>query len=117
MTVERQPPSNQEAEQAVLGSILIDPDAIHKVMSTLKGGDFYVERHRWIWDAAVAITERHQPVDYVALVDELERQRRLDEVGGSGYIASLINAVPTAAHIETYAQIVDRTATLRRLIG
>ena len=117
MTVERQSPNNQEAEQAVLGSILIDPDAIHKVMSMLNGADFFVERHRWIWDAAVAITERHQPVDYVALVDELERHRRLDDVGGSGYIASLINAVPTAAHIETYAQIVDRTATLRRLIG
>jgi replicative DNA helicase len=117
MTVERQSPNNQEAEQAVLGSILIDPDAIHKVMPMLNGADFFVERHRWIWDAAVAITERHQPVDYVALVDELERHRRLDDVGGSGYIASLINAVPTAAHIETYAQIVDRTATLRRLIG
>ena len=117
MTLERTPPHNLEAEQAVLGSIMIDPDAIHKVMSQLNGADFFVERHRWVWEAAVAITDRHQPVDYVALVDELERQRKLDEVGGSGYIASLINLVPTAAHIETYAQIVERTSVLRKLIG
>ena len=117
MSVERQPPYNLEAEQAVLGSVLIDPESIHKVMAMLKGEDFFSERHRWIWEAALAIGERHQPVDYVALVDELERQRQLDEIGGSGYIASLINSVPTAAHIESYATIVERTATLRRLIG
>ncbi len=117
MTLERQLPHNLDAEQAVLGSVLIDPDAVHKVMTILKGEDFFSERHRWIWEAAIAITERHQPVDYVALVDELERHRQLDEVGGSGYITSLINAVPTAAHVETYARIVERTSTLRRLIA
>jgi replicative DNA helicase len=117
MTLDRQPPHSLDAEKAVLGSVLIDPDAIHKVMSLLNGPDFFVERHRWIWDAAVAITERHQPVDYVALVDELERHRKLDDIGGSSYIASLINEVPTAAHVETYAQIVERTSTLRKLIG
>lgn len=116
-TIERQLPHNLDAEQAVLGSVLIEPESIHKVMSVLTGEDFFNERHRWIWEAAIAITERHQPVDYVALVDELERHRKLDDVGGSGYVASLINAVPTAAHIETYAQIVERTSTLRKLIG
>ncbi|MCA1553453.1 MAG: replicative DNA helicase, partial [Chloroflexi bacterium] len=116
MTIERQLPHNLDAEQAVLGSVLIDPDAIHKVMSLLSGDDFFSERHRWIWEASLAVTERRQPVDYVALVDELERQNKLDEIGGSGYVASLINSVPTAAHIETYAKIVERAATLRNLI-
>jgi replicative DNA helicase len=117
MTLDRQPPHNIEAEQAVLGSIMIEPDAIHKVMSTLKGEDFFVERHRWIWDAAIAITERHHPIDYVALVDELERHRQIDDIGGSSYITSLINTVPTAAHIETYAELVERTSVLRKLIA
>ncbi len=116
MNIERELPNNLEAEQAVLGSLLIDPDAVHKVMPMLKGEDFFSERHRWIWEAAVAVTERHQPLDYVALVDELERAKKLAELGGSGFIASLINAVPTAANVESYATIVDRTATLRRLI-
>ncbi len=117
MTLDRTPPHNLDAEQAVLGSVLIDPESIHRVMAMLNGDDFFSERHRWIWEAALAISERHQPVDYVALLDELERHHQLDEVGGSGYIASLINSVPTAAHIETYATIVERTSTLRKLIG
>jgi replicative DNA helicase len=115
--LDRRPPHNLEAEQAVLGAILIDSDAIHRVMSLLKGEDFFGERHRWIWEAAIALAERRQAIDYVSLVDELERQRKLDEIGGSGYITSLINTVPTAAHVEHYARIVERTATLRRLIG
>jgi len=117
MSIDRQQPHNFDAEQAVLGSVLIDPDAIHKVMSLLRGEDFYNERHRWVWEAAVALAERHQPIDYVALVDELERGKKLDEIGGASFIASLINASPTAANIESYATIVDRLSTLRRLIG
>ncbi|MBI5876270.1 MAG: replicative DNA helicase [Chloroflexi bacterium] len=117
MSFDHQPPHNFDAEQAVLGSVLIDPDAIHKVMTMLRGKDFFNERHRWIWEAAVNLAERHQPVDYVALVDELERNKRLDELGGSTFIVSLINAVPTAANVESYATIVDRMSTLRRLIS
>ena len=115
--LDRRPPHNLDAEQAVLGAVLIDPDAIHKVMTILKGEDFFSERHRWMWEAAIVIVERRQPIDYVALVDELERQHKLEEVGGSGYITSLINTVPTAANVESYAQIVERAATLRRLIS
>lgn len=101
----------------MLGSVLIDPDAIHRVAPILHAEDFFIERHRWIWEAAFTINERRQTIDYVALVDELERQRKLEEIGGAGYVAALINAVPTAAHVETYAQIVERAAVLRRLIS
>ncbi len=116
-TNERLVPANVEAEQAVLGSILIDPDAILKVAPTLRPTDFYLEKHRWIYEAALDLHERRQPADFVTLCDELERRGQLDEVGGPAYITELINAVPTAIHIEHYAGIVERTSVLRRLIS
>ena len=113
---ERLIPANVEAEQAVLGSILIDPDAILRIASKLRPEDFYLEKHRWIYEAALDLHERRQPADLVTLCDELERRGQLNEVGGAAYITELINAVPTAIHVEHYAGIVERTAVLRRLI-
>jgi len=110
-------PSNLEAEEAVLGSLLIDPDAIIRVASFLRAEDFYREKHGWIYQAALDLHERREPVDFVTLCDELRRREQLDEVGGAAYITALINAVPTAVHVEHYARIVERTAVLRRLIS
>jgi len=115
-SLERMPPSNLEAEQALLGSILIDPDAIFKAMTVVRPDDMFSERHKWIYDVCIYLQEHHQPIDFVTVTDELERRQQLAEVGGAGYISSLINVVPTAAHVEHYAEIVERTATLRRLI-
>ncbi len=110
-------PANPEAEEAVLGSLLIDPDAILKVASFLEPDDFYREKNGWIYRAILDLHERREPADFVTLVDELERRDQLQQVGGTAYITSLINSVPTAVHVEHYAHIVERTATLRRLIA
>jgi replicative DNA helicase len=110
-------PANPEAEEAVLGSLLIDPDAVIKVSSFLRADDFYRERNAWIYQTVLDLHERRQPADFLTVVDDLERQDRLQQVGGATYITSLINNVPSAVYVEHYARIVERTATLRRLIG
>jgi replicative DNA helicase len=109
-------PANPEAEEAVLGSLLIDPDGVMKVASFLEATDFYRERNGWIYRAILDLHERREPADFVTLVDELERRNILQEVGGAAYITSLINSVPSAVYVEHYGHIVERTATLRRLI-
>ena len=114
---ERMAPHNTEAEEAALGSLLLDPDAIFKVASFLEPGDFYREKNGWIYDAVRELHNRREPADFVTLCDELERRGQLEEVGGAAYITFLINAVPTAIHAEYYARIVERTAILRRLIS
>jgi replicative DNA helicase len=110
-------PHNVEAERAVLGALLIDPDAVFKVNTFLHGVDFYVERHRWIYDAVIALHERREAVDFVTLCDELERLGQLADLGGAAYVTELINATPTSLNVEHYGHIVERTSTLRRLIG
>ena len=109
-------PHNIEAEEAVLGSLLIDPDAILRVSTFLSPNDFYVQRHGWVYESILDLHERRQPSDLVTLSDELERRNQLGEVGGSAYLTGLINATPTSIHVEYYARIVERTAVLRRLI-
>ncbi|NPV06340.1 MAG: replicative DNA helicase [Anaerolineae bacterium] len=116
MPPERLPPQNVEAEQSVLGSILIDPDAIIRVAPFLRPDDFYREAHAIIYAAILALHERREPADFVTLSDELERRGQLDQVGGAAYLTTLLNSVPTAIHIEHYAHIVERNSTLRRLI-
>ncbi len=116
MAVERFPPQNIEAEQAVLGSLVLNGDAIIQVASFLRAEDFYREAHGLIYQAIIDLHERREPADFVTLCDELERHERLEQVGGRAYLTSLVNAVPTAIHVEHYAHIVERAATLRRLI-
>ncbi|MCX6030833.1 MAG: replicative DNA helicase [Chloroflexi bacterium] len=110
-------PANPEAEDAVIGALLIDPDAVIKIASFLKADDFYREKNGWIYQAVLDLHERREPADFVTLVDELERRNQLQEIGGTAYVTNLINSVPTAVHVEHYAHIVERAATLRRLIG
>ena len=109
-------PQNIEAEEAVLGSLLIDPDAIIRVATFLQPDDFYVQRNGWIYDAIRDLHERREPADLVTLTDELDRREHLAEIGGPAHLTSLINATPTSIHVEYYARIVERTAILRRLI-
>ncbi len=116
MTADRLPPQNIEAEQSVLGSLLIDPDAILKVSTFLRPEDFYRETHQRIYNAILQLHERRMPADFITVVDELERQGQLEFVGGAAYITSLINMVPTSIHVEHYARIVERAAMMRRLI-
>jgi len=113
---ERLPPHNIEAEQSVLGSLLIDPDAIIRVAPFLRPEDFYRQAHGAIYEAILELHERREPSDFITLTDELQRRAQLDRVGGAAYLTSLLNVVPTAIHVEHYARIVERNATLRRLI-
>lgn len=110
-------PANIEAERAVLGSLMIDPDAIIKVANFLRAEDFFRERHSWLYEAMLALNERREPLDFVTIVDELERRNQLEEIGGPAYLTELITNTPTALYIDHYARIVERTALLRRLIA
>lgn len=116
MTVKRMVPQNVEAEEAVLGSVLIDPEALFRVASFLTARDFYLEKNGWIYEAVLALRERRMAVDFVTLCDELERRQQLAEAGGAAYVTRLINAVPSAIHVESYAQIVADAAIRRRMI-
>src|ERR687896_2303548 len=113
---ERLPPQNLDAEQSVLGSLLIDRDAIIQVAPILSADDFYQPSHGLIYQAVRDLYDRREPTDLVTLTDELSRQERLESVGGVAYLTSLVATVPTSVHAEYYARIVERTATLRRLI-
>ncbi|CAN5275629.1 replicative DNA helicase [soil metagenome] len=113
---DRLPPHNIEAEQSVLGSLLIDRDAIIRVASYLKADDFYVSANATVYRAIQDLYNRREPTDFVTLSDEIERRGTLEDIGGVGYLSSLLSAVPTAVHVEYYGRIVERTATLRRLI-
>jgi replicative DNA helicase len=116
MAVEKLLPQNVEAEAGVLGSLLIDPDAIFQVSEFLHPDDFYRDSHRTIFEAVVDLYEAGGPTDLITLTDELARRDKLEEIGGAGFLSSLANQVPTSANVEYYARIVERTATLRRLI-
>jgi replicative DNA helicase len=110
------PPQNIEAEQSVLGGILIENEAINKVMEILTFDDFYRDAHSRIFNALISLSERDEPADLITLTNELRKIDQLDSIGGASYLASLIDSVPTAANIEYYAKIVKEKAILRKLI-
>ncbi len=114
--IERLPPQNMDAEQSVLGSLLIDRDAIIRIASLIRPDDFASSANGTIYRAILVLYNRREPTDFVTLSDELTRRNRIDDIGGHAYLSALANAVPTAVHVEYYARIVERTATLRRLI-
>ncbi|MBI2463105.1 MAG: replicative DNA helicase [Candidatus Spechtbacteria bacterium] len=110
------PPQSIEAEQSVLGCLMIDRDAIYKVSDALFADDFYRGTHRGIYSAMVGLYERREPIDIVSLSQRLKEENRLEEIGGHSYLAELINRVPTATHVVHYANIVRQKRVLRDLI-
>jgi len=110
-------PFSQEAEEAVLGSVLINPEAFFDVAPFLPPDDFYLHRHRWIWEAFVRLQDQRLPIDILTVSEELERQGKLSEVGGPAYLTALVNRVPTSLHAEAYGRLVERAATRRRLLA
>jgi len=110
------PPQNLEAEASLLGSILIDSDAIVKITDTIVSSDFYDEKHQRIFEAVQSLYERHSPIDVLTLSDQLKNSGHIDMVGGAAYLTELTNFVPTAAHVERYADIVSQKALRRKLI-
>ncbi len=114
--LDRLPPQNIEAEQSVLGSLLIDKDAIIKIADFLKPDDFYKEAHKTIYEAMLDLYEQHEPVDILSLTSRLEEKKQLKQIGGRSYLTSLANNVPTASHIVYYAKIIQKKSTLNQLI-
>ncbi|PTM56880.1 replicative DNA helicase [Desmospora activa] len=113
---DRMPPHNQEAEQAVLGAVLIEPSVLVTVTERLRPEDFYRQAHQRLLQVMIDLSEQGEPVDLVTITSALQDRKSLDEVGGVPYLTELIGTVPTAANVDYYAQIVEEKAILRRLI-
>ncbi|MBI4054051.1 MAG: replicative DNA helicase [Candidatus Doudnabacteria bacterium] len=113
----RVPPQNAEAEQSVLGSLMLDRDAIIKIADILSPEDFYEQRHALVYEAMVELFDNHSSIDILTVSNRLEEKKQLEQIGGTTYLTELVNAVPSAAHIVHYAQIVRRKGTLRKLIA
>ncbi|MBN1474076.1 MAG: replicative DNA helicase [Syntrophaceae bacterium] len=111
------PPQNIEAEQSILGGILLENSAINSALEFISKNDFYSEAHRKIFSVIVELSEKNEPVDIITLSNALKDKNMLDSVGGSAYIASLVDNVPSAANVANYAKIVKEKAILRGLIG
>lgn len=111
------PPQSMEAEQSVLGAILLENEALIKAIELLQVDDFYREAHRQIYGAMIDLYEKNIPVDQITLTEHLKQKNKLAEVGGLTYVAELADKIPTAANIEYYAHIVRKKAILRNLIA
>lgn len=115
--IDRLPPHSIEAEEAVLGSLLIDPDAIFEVASFLKPDAFYRLQNRWIYEAILSLSDRREPIDFITLTEELRHQNRMEEVGGESHLIGLINVVPTSVNARSYGRVVEAASTRRKLIS
>ncbi|MDR3558876.1 MAG: replicative DNA helicase, partial [Candidatus Pacebacteria bacterium] len=112
----RLPPQNIEAEQSVLGALMLDKDAIIKVANLIRMGDFYKDAHNLIYEAMIELYEHREPIDVLSLSNRLEEKKKLDAIGGSSYLTSLVNSIPSSANITHYAKVVQKKSTLRKLI-
>ncbi len=111
------PPQNIEAEESVLGAIMVDPEALIRITDLVMARDFYLPANGLIFDAAIALFERHEPIDIVSLSNRLKEDGNLDRVGGAAYLSSLVERVPSASHIVHYAGLVKEKKILRGLIA
>lgn len=117
LNVEKLPPQNIEAESSLLGSLLLDKDAIIKVADFLSPSDFYLENNAKIYETMLELFEKRVPIDVITLSSKLKERKIIDEVGGASYLTTLVNSVPSSAHVTHYGKIVAGKATLRRLIN
>jgi replicative DNA helicase len=116
-TVSQIAPQSREAEEAVIGAVLINPEAYYDVAHFLRGEDFYIHRHRWIWEVFTRLHERQIPIDFLTVTEELDQLGQLAEIGGPAYLTALINNVPTSLHATAYGRIVEETAIRRRMLA
>ena len=117
MYTDRLPPHDDAAEEAVLGSILLDGSSMLQVAPFLKSEDFYRERNRWGYEACLALFQRGEPINQVSVSHEMEGLERLDPAGGAAFLSHLVTTVPTSVYVEHYARMVSRTSTMRNLIS
>jgi replicative DNA helicase len=115
--MERVPPHSADAEKSVLGSIILDKEALYEVLEILKTEDFYSDMHREIYQAIIALYRKNEPVDMLTVSEELKKRNTLEMVGGRSYIAMLSSVVPSTSNAAQYAGIVGEKAVLRRLIN
>lgn len=111
------PPQNLEAEQSLLGALLIDKESIIKIADIISDEDFYQTAHGIIYQTILELFEKKEAIDILSLASRLDEHGKLDLIGGRSYLVNLTNIVPSAAHIVSYAQIIQKKATLRRLIA
>lgn len=109
-------PYSQEAEEAVIGAVLVNPETYLTVASFLKTEDFFLLRNAYVWQALQRLSNRNEPIDLVTLTNEVKDMGRLEEIGGQAYITYLINSTPTSIYAEIYGRLVERAAIRRRLL-
>jgi replicative DNA helicase len=112
----QQPPFSQEAEEAVLGAVLVHPDMFVTVAAFLNPEDFFILRHQFVWEAMQRVSDRRDPLDYLTVQDELRVMGRLNDIGGPAYLTHLTTTVPTSVHAEIYGRLVERAAIRRRML-
>jgi replicative DNA helicase len=110
-------PHSREAEEAVIGAVLINPEAYFDVAQFLRSDDFYIHRHRWIWEAFNRLHERRMSIDFLTVTEELNQLGQLAEVGGPAYLTALISNVPTSLHAEAYGRLVEQNAVRRKMLA
>ncbi|HEU5114957.1 MAG TPA: replicative DNA helicase [Candidatus Paceibacterota bacterium] len=112
----RIPPQSIEAEQALLGSVCLRPEAIHEITDIVREDDFYAEKHRTIWRAMMELSQKAEPIDLLSLSSKLRDKGELDRIGGASYLSELVQLVPSASNIRHYALIVQKKSMMRKLI-
>ena len=115
-STDKLPPQNIEAEQSILGAIMIENDALPKVIEIISREDFYKESHRKIYDAMIELFDKSEPIDLITIAEELKKRNEIDAVGGEAYLSALASQVPTAANIRYHSKIIREKALLRSLI-
>jgi replicative DNA helicase len=109
-------PSNREAEEALIGAVLINQEVYLDIAQFLSAEDFFIVRNQWIWEAFHHLTETRQPLDLVTVTEALTNRGQLDEIGGQAYLMSLVNQAPNAFHAESYGHIIEQNAVRRRML-
>jgi len=110
-------PNSREAEEAVLGSVLIYPESYYEIAQILHADDFYVIRNQWLWECFTRLHDRRIPIDLLTVAEDLDEHGQLTEIGGQGYLTALVNQTPSSLHAEAYAKIVEQNAVRRRLLS
>lgn len=110
-------PHNRDAEEAVLGSVLINPESYYEVAQVIQPDDFYIVRNRWIWEACIRLYEKRQPIDFVTLSTELEEFNQLTEVGGKAYLTFLLSKTPSSMYAENYAILIRDDSIRRKMLA
>ena len=117
LNAEQLAPHNVEAEEALLGAVLIDPDTYYQVSHFIHADQFFIVKHGWVWDAMTALLARGDSLDYISLIDELRARGQLDELGGPAYLTRLMNHTPSSIYAETYARLIERACVRRGLMS